>query len=75
MGCRCRMASSLVTHRRNAAAASTVPSPTSETPITSRPHGTARRGRNWVAARPPATNASAVRIHARKVRSLANENR
>src|SRR5690242_4571710 len=71
----CRSARWLLTHSLYAATATTAPNTISGTPSTCRPHGTpGKGGSNWTTPRPATTSASAVRLQARNVRSLANVN-
>src|SRR5579872_101252 len=70
------MARWLLVHSRYAVTATTAPNTISGRPSTCRPHGTpGNGGSNWTMPSPATTRASAVRLQARKVRSLANVNR
>ena len=71
-GLSARMARSFAAHLRYEVAEVKKPSMSRRIPRGYRP---INGGRSWITARPPALRASAVRIQARKVRSLANENR
>src|SRR5215813_11088944 len=71
----CRIARWLRTHSPYAATATTAPNTISGTPRTRRPHGTpGNGGSNWTTPSPATTSASAVRLQARNVRSLAKVN-
>ena len=71
----CRSARWLLTHSLYAATATTAPNTISGTPSTCRPHGTpGKGGSSWTTPRPATTSASAVRLQARNVRSLAKVN-
>src|SRR5579859_818135 len=66
----------LLVHSRYAVTANAAPNTISGRPSTCRPHGTpGNGGSNWTMPSPATTRASAVRLQARKVRSLANVNR
>src|SRR5690242_12552082 len=70
------MARWLLTHSLYAATATTAPNTISGTPSTCRPQGTrGNGGSSWTTPRPATTRARAVRLQARKVRSLAKVNR
>src|SRR6185312_12181078 len=72
----CRIARWLRTHSPYAATATTAPNTISGTPSTRRPQGTpGNGGSSWTTPRPDTTSASAVRLQARNVRSLAKVNR
>src|SRR5690348_1964914 len=72
----CRIARWLRTHSPYAATATMAPNTISGKPSTRRPHGTpGNGGSNWTTPRPATTSASAVRLQARNVRSLAKVNR
>src|SRR5262249_56928971 len=65
----------LWTHSPYAPTATTAPNTISGTPSTCRPHGTpGNGGSSWTTPRPATTSASAVRLQARNVRSLAKVN-
>ena len=69
-----RIAASIARHRRRARAAVTTPARISRTPTVSHAQGSVCPARSRAAATPEATSASAVRSHARYVRSFANWN-
>jgi hypothetical protein len=69
-----RIAASIARHRRRARAAVTTPARISRTPTVSHAQGSVCPARSRAAATPEATSASAVRSHARYVRSFASWN-
>ena len=69
-----RIAASMARHRRRARAAVTTPARISRTPTVSHAQGSVCPARSRAAATPEATSASAVRSHARYVRSFASWN-
>ena len=69
-----RIASSIARHRRRAMAAVTTPARISRIPTISHAHWNVCPARSRAAATPEATSASAVRSHARYVRSFASWN-
>jgi len=69
-----RIAASMARHRRRARAAVTTPARISRTPTVSHAQWSVCPARSRAAATPEATSASAVRSHARYVRSFASWN-
>jgi hypothetical protein len=69
-----RIAASVARHRRRAMAAVTTPAMISRTPTVSHAQWSVCPARSRAAATPEATSASAVRSHARYVRSFASWN-